>query len=131
MHRLDETAYGFRVSLEGFMDREAMAELVADVEARTRTARPDFGVLFDLRRATAFPAEAQEVLTRCVRTLREHGLGRHAVVLSSAIATLQAKRLWRDAGAAPWCRFLDASVASEWERQAREWIEEGTEPPVT
>jgi hypothetical protein len=131
MHRLDETAYGFRVGLEGFMDREAMAALLADVEQYARAARGEFGALLDLRRATAFPAEAQEILKRCVRTLREHGMGRHAVVLSSALATLQAKRLWREAAAIPWCRFLDAAVSPEWERQAVEWIEGGIEPPVT
>lgn len=138
MHRWEETAYGFRVTLEGFMDRDAMAALRSDVEAWARgetgqageTAQTaEFSALIDLRRAAAFPAEAQEVLAQCVRTLREHGMGRHAVVLSSALATLQAKRLWRDAAATAWCRFLDVSVEPEWERLAVDWIAQAIEPP--
>ncbi len=130
MHKLDATDYGLRVALEGFLDRGAMAALADDVRAYCRGAPAEFRALFDLRRAAAFPVEAQETMKRCLETLREHGLGRHAVVVAGALATLQAKVLWREAGAAGGCRVLDAAVAPDWEEPALAWIEEGLEPPV-
>jgi hypothetical protein len=130
MHKLDGTEYGLRVTVEGFLDRAAMAPLCDDVEAYCRgAAAAEFGALFDLRRAAAGPVEAQESMKRCLQTLSAHGLGRHVVVVTGALATLQAKLLWREAGVAGWCRVLDASVTPAWEAPAVAWIENGLEPP--
>jgi hypothetical protein len=130
MHSLDAADYGLRITLEGFMDREAMRALLADVEQWISGAPAVFGVLLDLRRAPAFPVEAQAVLKRSLETLRENGMGRQAAVLASAVATLQAKRLLREAGALDSCRFLDASIEPEWEMLALGWIEHAIEPTL-
>lgn len=127
MHKLEETKYGYRVTFEGFMSPEDMGKLLTDVKAKVRP-RDDFAVFVDFRRAPAFSAETQEVLKDVIGAFKERGMGRQVVVLNSAIATLQAKRLSKETGVIEFCRYLDASTDPEWEQVAMDWLIKGVDP---
>jgi hypothetical protein len=129
VHTVEETRYGYKVTLRDSFDPESMMSLLNTVRSTVRR-REDFGVVIDLRQAPAFPAEAQEVLRSCFDTFRGAGMGRQAVVLNSAIAGLQARRLSREAGIGECSRYLDVSANPEWERQALDWVILGAEPAL-
>jgi len=124
---LEETDFGFRVIFHGFMEPEAMSQLLAAVRGRVAPRTP-FGVLADMRHTLAFPSDTQEVIKSCFLHLKETGMERQALVLNSAIATLQAKRLAREAGIHDRCRYVDSSQDVEWETTATDWLRHGIEP---
>lgn len=127
MHTVEETRYGYKVTLRDSFDSESMMALLNNIRSAVRR-REDFGVVVDLRMAPAFPAEAQEILRNCFDMFRGAGMGRQALVLNSAIAALQARRLSREAGVSDRSRYLDVSANPEWERQALDWVVLGAEP---
>jgi hypothetical protein len=56
---------------------------------------------------------------------------RNAVILASAIATLQARRIAKETGIDRWARYIDASSRNDWEKIAVDWLTRGVEPDVT
>ncbi len=131
MHRIEETRFGYRVTFEGFLHRDDMGALLGSMKETVRPRRRQeerFAVLVDMRSSRAFPAEAQELLKQAITLFKEAGMERNVVVLNSAIATLQAKRLAKETGIESWSRYLDASSEPEWERVAVEWLLRAVEP---
>jgi hypothetical protein len=55
---------------------------------------------------------------------------RNAVVLNSAIATLQARRLGKETGIDATSRYIDASTEQEWEKIALNWLVGAVDPDV-
>jgi hypothetical protein len=128
VYRIDETDYGYRVTLEGFLQRDDAAALLGETRRRVRPRADGFALLLDLRGARAFPAEAQEVLKQVILHCRGAGMERNAVLLNSAIAALQTRRLARETGIDRWIRYIDVSSEPEWERAAAGWLERAIEP---
>src|SRR5882724_3476357 len=128
MHRIEETSYGYRLTLEGFLQRDEAEELLARMKDTVRPRNGGFAVLLDMRYSRAFPAEAQELIKEALVFCKNAGLERNAVVLNSAIATLQAKRLARETGIAQMIRYIDASAEPEWEKTAVGWLIDAVDP---
>ena len=128
MHRFEETPYGYRISFDGFLLRDDAGDLLERMKEVVRPRAGGFHVLVDLRHSRAFPAESQEVLKQAIQICKEMGMERNAVVLNSAIATLQARRIAKEAGISEWVRYIDASTEPEWERVATEWLATGVDP---
>jgi len=68
------------------------------------------------------------VVKQAILFCKEAGLVRNAVVLNSAMAMLQAKRLARETGIEKDIRYIDASSEPEWERVAVDWLADEIEP---
>jgi hypothetical protein len=130
MHRIEETSYGYRLTFEGFLQRDEAGELLAKMKSTVRPKNGGFAVLLDMRHSRAFPAEAQDLIQSALAFCQNAGLERNAVVLNSAIATLQARRLAKQTGIAPWIRYIDASAEPEWEKAAVGWLADAVDPRV-
>ncbi len=130
MHRIEETPYGYRVTFEGFLQRDDASTLLDSMRSTVKPRQGGFAVLVDMRTSRAFPAEAQEVVKQAILFCKEAGLERNAVVLNSAIATLQAKRIARETGIERDIRYIDASSEPEWERVAIDWLTDGVDPDL-
>ncbi len=131
MHRIEETPYGYRVTFEGFLQRDDAGTLLESFRKTVKPRDGGFAVLVDMRTSRAFPAEAQEVVKQAILVCKEAGLERNAVVLNSAIATLQAKRIARETGIEKDIRYIDASSEPEWERVAIDWLTAGVDPDLS
>ena len=128
MHRIEETPYGYRVTFEGFLQRDDAGALLDSMRSTVRPREGGFSVLVDMRTSRAFPVEAQEAVKQAILLCKEAGLERNAVVANSAIATLQAKRLARETGIEAGIRYIDAASEPEWERVAVDWLTAGIDP---
>lgn len=124
MHTVEETKYGYRL-VEGAL--AGVEEIESDLRGQIHPKDGPFGLMMDLRKLSAFPHDIREVLKRSLFLCREAGMERNAVVLKSAIATLQARRLAREAGVESWCRYIDATYP-DWERRALDWVVRAVEP---
>ena len=131
MHRIDETAYGYRITFDGFLERDAVGSLLDQMKRTVRPHAGGFSVLVDMRSSPAFPAESQEILKQAIAVCREAGMVKNAVVLNSAIATLQARRIAHETGIDDRTRYFDASSSSGWEQEAIGWMVDGLEPART
>jgi len=124
MHRIEATQYGYRLILEGFLQREEVGQLL---ETMKKTIRPvekgkSFPLLMDLRNSRAVPADARDLMKEAILFCKQVGMERNAVVLNSAIATLQARRLGKETGIDRWARYIDASSRPDWEKIAIDWL---------
>lgn len=127
---IEATEYGMRLTFKGFISPEEIAQLNREIE-RIIVGLPDgFGVIVDMRENRAFPNEVADLMKRQIDMCKERGMGRGAIVLQSAIMTLQARRITSEAGISPQVRFLDASADPTWEQTALEWISQAVEPPA-
>lgn len=134
MHRIEETKYGYKLVLEGFLQRDEVDQLLESMKAkiRPREKGQTFPLLLDMRKSNAFPSDAREVLKQCLLFCKESGMERNAVVLASAIATLQARRIAKETGIDRWARYIDASSRpNDWEKIAVDWLTQGVEPEIT
>ncbi len=134
MHRIEETKYGYKLVLEGFLQREEVDQLLESMKTkiRPREKGQTFPLLLDMRKSNAFPSDAREVLKQCLLFCKQSGMERNAVILASAIATLQARRIAKETGIDRWARYIDASSRpNDWERVAVDWLIRGVEPDIT
>ena len=134
MHRIEETKYGYKLVLEGFLQRDEVDQLLADMKAKIkpREKGQTFPLLLDMRKSNAFPSDAREILKQCLLFCKESGMQRNAVILASAIATLQARRIAKETGIDRWARYIDASSRpNDWEKIAVDWLTLGVEPDIT
>jgi hypothetical protein len=124
MHRIEATQYGYRLVLEGFLKREEVGQLLETMKKTIQPAEKgkSFPLLMDLRNSRAVPADARDLMKEAILFCKKVGMERNAVVLNSAIATLQARRLGKETGIDRWARYIDASSLPDWEKIAIDWL---------
>lgn len=130
MHKIEQTQYGYRIVFEGFLQKEDLSDFIDKMKSTIRPGAGTFPVLVDMRKAQAFPADAQEVIRQAMMYCKEVGMERNAVVLNSAIAALQAKRLSKETGVDTGARYIDASSDPDWERAALDWLVKAIDPDL-
>ena len=134
MHRIEETKYGYKLVLEGFLQRDEVGQLLETMKAKIkpREKGQKFPLLLDMRKSNAFPSDARELLKQCLLFCKDSGMERNAVILSTAIATLQARRIAKETGIDRWARYIDASSRpTDWEKVAVDWLTLGVDPDTT
>lgn len=134
VHKIEETKYGYKLVLEGFLQREEVGQLLETmkVKIRPREKGESFPLLLDMRKSNAFPSDARDLIKQCLLFCKQSGMERNAVVLNSAIATLQARRIAKETGIDRWSRYIDASSRpDDWEKIAEEWLLRGVDPETT
>lgn len=130
MHRIEQTKYGYKLVFEGFLQKQDLTTLLDDMKQTVRPRGGAFPVLLDMRHSRAFPADAQVILKEAILFFKQAGMDRNAVVLNSAIATLQARRLAKETGIDGASRYIDASTEQEWEKVALDWLVRAVDPDV-
>lgn len=130
MHRIEQTQYGYKLVFEGFLQKHDLSTLLDDMKQTIRSRGRKFPVLMDMRHSRAFPADAQVILKEAILFFKQVGMERNAVVLNSAIATLQARRLGRETGIDSTSRYIDASTEQDWEKVAIDWMVGAVDPEV-
>lgn len=131
MYKLDATPYGFRLAIgEQVTLWEATRLLRDSSEALTNRNMP-FGVLVDIRTLKPMHGRVQGVIDETLRLFRDdRGLERSAVVLASAIVTMQLKRIAKESGAYQYERYINTETHREWDHTALAWIIHGVDPDV-
>ncbi|MES1241696.1 MAG: hypothetical protein ABUT39_08765 [Acidobacteriota bacterium] len=130
MHRIEQTQYGYKLVFEGFLQKQDLSTLLNDMKQTIRSRGRKFPVLLDMRHSRAFPADAQVILKEAILFFKQVGMERNAVVLNSAIATLQVRRLGKETGIDATSRYIDASTQQDWEKVAIDWLVRAVDPEV-
>jgi hypothetical protein len=128
MYTLEKVPFGFKVTIAGRVTAEEAVH--AREESRTALAQSEgpFGVLVDIRTLKPMADDVQLIVDETQRMFRRSGLERSAVVLASAVMTIQFMRIARDTGVYAHERYVDASKHADWEKIALAWILDGQDP---
>lgn len=129
-YTIETTDYGLHLVFNGLVGPADVTAMNREVERAARRVHHGFGVLLDMRANRAFSNEVAELLKTQVEIVKQAGMSRAAVVLQSAVMTLQARRITTASRATEMIRFIDAAADEDWETTALDWVTNGVEPPV-
>ena len=130
MYTLETAPFGFRVTSSGRVTLEEATEQLIESRVLLRVCPKPFGVLVDIRTLLPLSEDVQAVVDETQRLFRHSGLERSAVVLASAVVTMQFMRIAKDTGVYVHERYVDASKQPNWERVALDWIVQGIDPDL-
>jgi hypothetical protein len=128
MISVETTDYGICFTLEGFVQPEEVEMSLGRLRTAADRQAPPFYVLVDMRDLKPLSPEAQENISEGQRYLKERGMERAALILSSAILAIQFKRLGQESGVYQYERYIDASSHQDWKRMALDWLIKGIDP---
>lgn len=128
MYDIERTEFGFRITFAGTMDETELREWIADSESVLRDAPDEFAVLIDMRELQVLSDDEQELMAQGQQRYRDAGMVRSAVILNSAILTLQFTRLAKESGIYDYERYINAEETDDWEHQSLEWLVNGVDP---
>ncbi len=128
MYSINKKPWGFMLVFGGTIDADEMALWVKEAEAALTSQNEKFGVLVDMRTLAPLSADAQAEMQKGQKLFKGKGMERSAVILNSAVVTMQFRRIAKETGIAAWERYIDASKHADWEKMGVAWLTAGTEP---
>lgn len=131
MYSVEITSYGLKLRRSGYPEAEGSKELLAmylqklsEVKAKGKP----FGHLVDLRGFTPGPPETQEIIITIMKSFKEAGGIRSAVILDNPLAAMQIRRLGISSGIDSWEKYLDPVTHPDFEKDGIAWITDETDP---
>lgn len=132
MYNVEQTEYGLRLTLGGFIEEDEMTEYCDAIKSAADDQVGSFRVVADMREATAMPDDSAEELKRVMGYCDQQGLERAAGIVESATTAMQLQNLAETVNhAGGETVFIDASDLEDWESAALEWVKDGVEPAGT
>jgi len=132
MYEVEQTAYGLQLTLDGYIEEDEMESYCEEVRTKAGKQSGSFGVVADMRGATAMPDGSADELKELMAYCDRHGLERAAGVFESTTTAMQTQRLAENVNHADGnAVFIDASEHEDWESLALEWVRDGVEPSDT
>lgn len=128
MYRIEKKPWGFKLTFGDFIKHEEMNQWYEDAERELKLQSGAFGVFVDMRSLKPLPADAQKRMEDGQRLFKQKGLKRSAVILDSALTTMQFKRIAHETGIYQWERYIDASTHADWEKRAMDWLQSEVDP---
>jgi len=122
MFDVSKTVYGIKVKLSGFPDAEELETFYEEMKKQVNRQPGSFNVYADHRGVEAMPDGADEQFAELMRMCKENGLDRSVVVLDSAIAAMQQRRL-RDEAGIEGQKIVDAGSNPDWQEEAVNWVD--------
>lgn len=104
-----------------------LSKFLDDLRKSLPSARPFFGIIFDLSTTGPINPEVRDLLLHSVRFLASRGMVRTAACLSNGLLASQLRRLMREAGTGEGLRCLDIQKDG-WKLAAERWAVTGQEP---
>ena len=128
MFKIEPQAYGFRLVFGDFIQKQEMADWVEAARKALAHAPKSFGVMVDMRTLKQLSPESKAVMEEGQKLFKGAGMVRSAVILESAMVSMQFKNIAKDTGIYQWERYLSAATHPDWEQLALDWITKGVDP---
>ncbi len=128
MYKIEKKPWGYKLTFDGVISAEEMKKWVEDSKKALLTAPSKFGVMVDMRNLKPLSPEAKSVMEEGQKLYKTKGMERSAVILNSAVLTLQFKKIAQESGIYQWERYIDAGKDPNAEKTAEAWITNGVDP---
>lgn len=122
MFDVRKTEYGIRVELSGFPDVEELEDFYDEMKRCVDQQNGRFNIYADHRGVKAMPSGGDEKFAELMEMCEQGGLDRSVVIVDSAIAAMQQRRL-RDEVGMEGQKIVDAENDANWEEEAADWVE--------
>lgn len=123
MFDVEETDFGIKVDLNGYMEMEEVQAFCEEFESLAETLPAGWATLADHQNLSAIPDGADDRFAEMMGYAMEQHVGPTVVVVDSAIAAMQQRRM-KDEIDIEGQKVLNAEDYDDWEREARDWIRE-------
>lgn len=121
MYDVQEAEYGISVDLDGYLDMEEVETFCEEFESYAASLPDGWSVIADHRNLSALPDGADARFAEMMTNAVENGVGPTAVVVDSAIAAMQQRRMQDEVGIEGQ-KVINVEDTDDWEQTAREWI---------
>lgn len=128
MYSIKKEPFGFRLIFKNKVDKNELTKWIDESKKLLERKRNNFGVLVDMRHLQPLSQEDSALMQEGQKLYRENGLERSAVILDSAVLTLQFRKIAKDSGIHATEKYINAKKESNWEEKALQWIESGVNP---
>lgn len=122
MFDVSTSEYGIKVELNGFLDKDELGAFYDEMEEHVNQQPASFNIYADHRGVKAMPDGADEQFADLMAMCKEGGLDRSVVILDSAIAAMQQRRL-RDEAGLEGQKIINAGSNPDWKEEAENWVE--------
>ncbi|MBK8801824.1 MAG: hypothetical protein IPN71_07160 [Fibrobacteres bacterium] len=104
-----------------------LSKFLDDLRKSLPSARPFFGIIFDLSTTGPINPEVRDLLLHSMRFLASRGMVRTAACVANGLLASQLRRLLREAGTGEGLRCIDVHKDG-WKLAAEHWAVSGHEP---
>lgn len=130
MYKIEKTGYGVKMTFDGFVTAEEMAQWLAESKKRIPSLGTQFGVFVDMRTLKPLATDSQAVMQEGQKLYKQAGMRRSVVILNNAVTTIQFKRIAKDTGIYEWERYINAAATPEWEQAGVNWLTRAVDPDL-
>jgi hypothetical protein len=128
MYQIEKKSYGVKLTFAGLIAKDEMQKWVAESAKITKSLPSKFGVFVDMRDLKPLAADSQLVMQEGQKLFKNAGMERSVVILSTAMVTMQFKRIAKETGIYEWERYIDSSKTADWEEIGIKWLENKIDP---
>lgn len=128
MYKIAKKGNTFHLTFNGFIQASEMQEWVEASKKELATVNGGFGVFVDMRDLKPLANDVKAVLEEGQKLYKMKGMVRSVVVVNSAMAAMQLKRIARETGIYEWERYVSSDNVADWEKVALDWVEKGIDP---
>ncbi len=131
MYKLEQTDYGIKATVQGFMDPTTVTNLRSEFVLLLAQQDGPFSLLVDARDLIPPEPESANLLQDCEEMASKAGMQRMAIILKSPVVKVQMQQVGHLSGAGDITRHIDASKVENAEEIALAWVVDGVEPEPT
>lgn len=128
MFNIEKHPYGFKMVLDGVINKDELQELKQMVENEIAKQNSPFCVVFDVRSLFPFTVTTQHPAADIMTVLKDAGLQRSVIVYKEASVQIMWDRLAKRVGIVSEMRYINAKLKPDWEELGLKWIKYGTDP---
>jgi hypothetical protein len=131
MYSVEITGYGLKMRRSGYPEIESSAELLAlylQKLSEVKTIGRPFGHLVDVRGFTSDLPEIQKMIITIMKSFKEAGGSRSAVILDNPLSAMLIRRLGISSGIDTWVKYLDPETHPDFEKDGIAWIADEIDP---
>lgn len=131
MYTIERRPSGYILTFSGIINSDEMKKWRDDSKSvLTKELSTNFGVIVDMRNLQPISIETQSLMVEGQSLYKQKGMYRSAVILSSAIISMQFKQLAKQSGIYETERYIDASVHHNPVDVAINWVKDGIDPDL-
>lgn len=130
MYKIEKTSWGYELTFGGNMGADEVTRWYEDWAEALRNHLGPFSVFVDMRTLIPLSKEAMVPLSEGQRLARQCGMIRSVVIVQNPATASQFRRIAGDTGINQWERYIDATIADNWEELGMNWILQGIDPDV-
>ena len=130
MYNIEKRSFGYHLIFGGFMELNEIQDWVIASKKALQSSPNEFGVFVDMRNLKPLPKRSQSEMEIGQKLFKDKGMNRSVVIVNSATAKMQFRRIAKETGIYEWERYIDASSEENWESIGIKWLEKKDDPDL-